>query len=229
MLLGRFLPLSELDRDIVFHLVGDHLQPEAMLEFREAPRFSRNDLMMTQSQHEQVGEHRNPKGLFMPFQVATHLMLAQAEVRFQISIDELDTPAELVQPHDLPRRHIRQIGHQELCVSRADVTPGFAQHQGHFSNVAKTQAFGINPIGFAVEPLRKAWNPGCVGGWTNLAFVIMTGQVGHQVLNGFILGGFSRFWEWRKRNSSLSTHRPCRVSQSVSCWPWRHRRHWLQR
>lgn len=118
----------------------------------------------------------------MSLQVTTYLMLAQAQVRFQISIDQLDMPPELVQPYDLPRRHIRQIGYQEFCVARADVTPGFAQHQGHFSNVAKTQTFGINPIGFAVEPLRKAWNSG--------SFVIMTGQVRHQVLNGFILGGF---------------------------------------
>ena len=47
MVLGRLLLLSELDRDIVLNLVGDHLQPEAMLEFRETPGFSRYDLMMT--------------------------------------------------------------------------------------------------------------------------------------------------------------------------------------
>jgi hypothetical protein len=34
----------------------------------------------------------------MPIQVAPNLMLAQPKVRFQVSIDELDTPSELVQP-----------------------------------------------------------------------------------------------------------------------------------
>jgi hypothetical protein len=60
-----------------------------MLKLRETPRFSGNDLVMAQSQDQQIGQQRNPKGFFMPIQVTPHLMLAQSEVRFQISIDQL--------------------------------------------------------------------------------------------------------------------------------------------
>jgi len=77
----------------------------------------------------------------MPTQVTPHLMLAQPEVRFEIPIDEFDTPTILVPPPHLSRRHIRQMGHPEVGVSRSDVTPGFAHHQGHFSNIAKTEAW----------------------------------------------------------------------------------------
>ena len=90
--------MCELDGDIVLHLVGDHAQAEAVLELRETPRLSRSDLMMAQPQHQQIGQHGDPEGFFMPLQVSAYLMLAQTKVRFQVSIDELDTPSELVQP-----------------------------------------------------------------------------------------------------------------------------------
>jgi len=147
--------MCEFDGDIVLHLVGHHTQPQAMLEFRETPWFSRNDLMMAQPQDKQVRQQGNPEGFFMPLQVAAHLMLAQSEIRFQAPIDDLDTPPELIQPNHLSRRHIWQIGHPEFCVARADVTPGFTQHQGHFSNVAKTKAFSIDPIGLAAANRDK--------------------------------------------------------------------------
>ena len=38
MVLGRLPPLSELDRDIVLHLVGDHLQPKARWDSPEGDR-----------------------------------------------------------------------------------------------------------------------------------------------------------------------------------------------
>jgi hypothetical protein len=112
------------------------------------------------------------------------LMLAQSEVRFQIPIDELDTPPILIQPYHLSRRHIWQIGHQELGLPWADVTPGFAQHQGQFSNIAKTEAFGIDPIDFAVSGLRETRDPG--------PFVTTARQIRHQVLDRFIVGCFPR-------------------------------------
>ena len=53
--------MCEFDSHIVFHLVGDHAQPEAMLKLADTPRFARRDLMMVQPQHEQVGQQGNPK------------------------------------------------------------------------------------------------------------------------------------------------------------------------
>jgi hypothetical protein len=90
----------------------------------------------------------------MLLQVATYVMLTQAQVRFQVPIHEFDTPPELVQPDHLSRRYIWQIGHQEFRVTRADVTPGFAQHQGDVSNVAQTKVFGIDPIGLTASRAR---------------------------------------------------------------------------
>jgi len=152
--------MCEFDSHIVFHLVGDHAQPEAMLKLADTPRFARRDLMMVQPQHEQVGQQGNPKRFFMLLQVATYLMLTQAQVRFQVPIDEFDTPSELVQPHHLSCRYLWQIGHQEFRVARADVTPGFAQHQGDLSNVAQTKGFGIDPIGLTAAPVRQTRYPG---------------------------------------------------------------------
>ena len=145
-------------------------------------KVSRDNFLVTQLQNKEVRQQGNAKGLFKPIHVTSHLMLSQPQIRFQISIDELDTPAILVQPYHLSRSHIRQIGHQEFCVARADVTPGFTQHQGHVSNVAKTEAFGIDPIGFAVSGLSDSRYPG--------PFVMMARSMGHQVFDRFVVGCF---------------------------------------
>jgi len=76
--------MCEFDSHIVLNLVSDHAQLEALLTLGEAPRFARGDLMLRQLQYQQVGQQGNPKRLFMPFQVTTHLMLTQARVRFQV-------------------------------------------------------------------------------------------------------------------------------------------------
>ena len=118
-------------------LIGDHPQPKAMLKLGQTPRFAWNDLLMRQPQDEQICQYRHAKGLFHLISVPPHLVLAQAEVRFQVPIDELHTPPVLVDSYHLSGGRIRQIGHQEFGMFRAHVTPGFAQHQGDISNVVE--------------------------------------------------------------------------------------------
>ena len=106
-----------------------------MLKLGQTPRFAWNDLLMRHPQDEQICQYRHAKGLFHLISVPPHLVLAQAEVRFQIPIDELRTPPVLVNSYDLSGGRIWQIGHQEFGMLRAHVTPFFAQHQGDVSNV----------------------------------------------------------------------------------------------
>ena len=96
-----------------------------MLELGQAPRFSGNDFMMTQPQNKQIGQQRDPEGLFKLISAAPHLMLAHPQVRFQISISELYTPSILIQSYHLSRSHIRQISYQEFSIAMAHITPGF--------------------------------------------------------------------------------------------------------
>jgi hypothetical protein len=42
--------------------------------------------VMTSPQQEQVGQHRDPHGVRTPFRVATDLMLAQSQPRFEFPI-----------------------------------------------------------------------------------------------------------------------------------------------
>ena len=144
---------------MVFDLIDYHRQPQAVLELRQTPRLPWDQLIVTQLHNKQIRQQGNAKRLFKWVAITSNLMLAQSQVRFQISIDELYIPAILVQPYHLSCGHIRQIGQQELCVARADVPPGFAEHQAHVSNVAQTQVFGIDPIRFALVGLGDTRYP----------------------------------------------------------------------
>jgi hypothetical protein len=109
---------------------------------------------MTSSQQEQVGQYGNPNGICAPPLVTTDLMPAQSQARFQFPIHELDRPALLVHAHDLSRGQLRQIGHQYFGMFRAHVTPFFTQHHSDVTDMTQTQAFAINPKGFATAPLN---------------------------------------------------------------------------
>ena len=104
---------------------------------------------MTSPQQEQVGQYRDPHGVRTPFRVATDLMLAQSQPRFELPIDEFDRPALLVDAHHLSRRQLRQIGHQNFGLFRAHVPPFFTQYHGDFTDMTQAQALAINPKGFA--------------------------------------------------------------------------------
>ena len=61
-----------------------------MLQLKDTPRFARDDLVMTHAQHEQVGQDRNAHGFLTAILVPTDLVLAQAQARFQLPVQELN-------------------------------------------------------------------------------------------------------------------------------------------
>jgi hypothetical protein len=118
-----------------------------MLKLKDTPRFARDDLVMTHAKHEQVGQHRDAHGFFTAILVPTDLVLAQAQARFQLPVHQLDCPTLLVDAHDLARRQLGQIGHQDFCLFGAQVAPSFAQYHSDFPDMTQTQARLKRPKG----------------------------------------------------------------------------------
>ena len=61
-----------------------------MLQLKDTPRFARDNLVMTYAQHEQVGQDRNAHGFLTAICVPTDLVLAQAQARFQLPVQDLN-------------------------------------------------------------------------------------------------------------------------------------------
>ena len=70
--------------------------------------------MMTHPQHQQGGQHRNAHGFLTAIGVPADLVLAQAQARFQLPVQQLDRPTFLVDAHDLARCQRGQIGYQDF-------------------------------------------------------------------------------------------------------------------
>ena len=82
---------------------------------------------MTHPHHQQIGQPSDANGLLTAVGVPADLVLAQAQARFQLPVQQLDRPTFLVDAHDLARGQLGQIGHQEFRVVGADVTPFFTE------------------------------------------------------------------------------------------------------
>ena len=60
-----------------------------MLQLKDAPGFSGDNLVMTHPQHQQIGQHGNADGFLTAVRVPTDLVLAQPQTRLQLPIHEL--------------------------------------------------------------------------------------------------------------------------------------------
>jgi len=107
---------------------------------------------MTHAQPEQVGQHRNAHGFLTASLVPPDLVLAQAQARFQLPVQALDGPTLLVEAHDLARRQLGQIGHQDFGLFGAQVSPSFAQDHSDFPDMTQTQTRMKRPKGLAAVP-----------------------------------------------------------------------------
>ena len=76
---------------------------------------------MTRPQQEQIGQHRDPHGICAPLLVSSDLLVAQSQPRCACPIYEFDGPVFLVDAHHLSRGQLRQIGHQNFGLLRAQV------------------------------------------------------------------------------------------------------------
>jgi len=111
---------------------------------------------MAGTDQQQIRQDRYAKGLLDPSLFPADLVLAQPEVCFQLPIDLLHRPPSLVCSHDLSRRPLVQIGHQDFCLFRAEVSPSLTQDHSDLTEVSQTQAGAIDPEGFAAPRAREA-------------------------------------------------------------------------
>src|SRR5918992_2070246 len=155
-----------------------------MLQLRNAPRRSRENLLMAGTDQQQIRQHRDAKGLLDASLLCTDLVFTQSQVGLEFPIDLLHGPSSLVCTYHLSRDPLVQIGHQDFCIFRADVTPSFTQNHRDVTDVPQTQACAIHPEDFAALGAREAGHPSTL--------IICAWQMGHQVFDGLILDRFPR-------------------------------------
>src|SRR6516165_11433756 len=130
-----------------------------MLQLSNAPRSAWANLLMADTEQEQIGKHPDPKGLLNASLLRTDLVLAQSEVRLQLAVDLFHGPASLVRTDHLSRNPLVQIGHPDFRLFRAEVAPSLTQNHGDITDVPQTQVRAIHPEGFAALSPRKPGHP----------------------------------------------------------------------
>src|SRR5262249_7428558 len=130
-----------------------------MLQLCNAPRCPGAYLLMARTDQRQIRQYRYAKGFLDPSLFATDLVLAQPEVCLQLTVDLFHRPSALVGTDHLSRDPLVEIGHQDFCMLRADVTPFFAENHSDVPDVPQTQACAIHPEGFAARGAREAEHP----------------------------------------------------------------------
>src|SRR5215471_629554 len=114
---------------------------------------------MTGTDQQQIRQYGHTKGFFDPSLLSTHLVLTQAQVGLEFSIDLLHGPSALVSTDYLPREPFVQIGHQNFRPFRAKVSPALTQNHSDVTDVPQTQACAIHPEGFAALGARQTGYP----------------------------------------------------------------------
>src|SRR5919201_4213424 len=119
-----------------------------MLQLGNAPRGPWEHRLMAGTDQQQIRQDRYPKGVLDPSLLPTDLVLAQPEVCLQLTVDLFHGPSALVGTDHLSRDPFVEIGHQDLRLLRADVTPSCTQDHSDITEVPQTQAGAIHPEGF---------------------------------------------------------------------------------
>src|SRR5918912_1408298 len=114
-----------------------------MLQLRDAPRRSWENLLMAGTDQEQIGQYRYTKGVLDPSLLPTHLVYAQSQIGLEFPIDLFHRPPSLVRPYHLSRDPLVQIGHQDFRLLRAEVAPSFTQDHSDITDMPQTQACAI--------------------------------------------------------------------------------------
>ena len=122
----------------MLHLMGHGPKLKCMMELKNTPGLTQDNLVMTSPKQKQVGQHRNAYGVLTSLLVSAHLVLAQPQSRFEFPVDELNRPTLLVHAHHLSRCQLQQIGHQNLGLFWAQVTASIIEsatlYTRHLSN-----------------------------------------------------------------------------------------------
>src|SRR5713101_7944130 len=126
-----------------------------MLQLKNTPGFSRNNLVMTHPHHKQVGQHRDADGFLTAVCVPADLVLAQPKARFQLPVHQLDV---IVTTH----KTIALVFHTQVYKLKRDMTP---LHAASTSSVAFMHNDGmeVNDESPAHSPTADCGRPTPVG------------------------------------------------------------------
>ena len=158
------------------------MKAKDMLKMRNAPRLPGLQLIATDTEQKQIRQHRDAKGLLNAPFILPYLMLTHPQIRFQFAIDLLNRPAFLVRIHNVSRRQLGQIGHQDFRLTRAHVPPGFAQNHRDITHVTQTQTRLVHLKRSSAIGYWDARYPGSP--------IILARQMGHQVFDRLSLNCF---------------------------------------
>ena len=111
---------------------------------------------MAGTDQQQVRQDRYPKGVLDPSLLPADLMFPQAQGSLEFSIDLLHGPPVLIRTHHLSRDPLGQIGHQNLRLLRAEVSPSFAPNHCDITEVPQAQACARHPEGVPASRAREA-------------------------------------------------------------------------
>ena len=158
----------------MFNLMGDHLEPEIVLQLEDTPGLARLNLLPANPKQEQIGQNGDAKRLFDPIFLSGDLMLSQPQPRLYFVDEKFHRPPPVIDANHLPGRHLGQIGHDEFGLFRAHVTPFFAEHHHDVTDMIQRQAFAIDPEGLSASLFSQFGYPG--------PLVEFVGQMRHQIL-----------------------------------------------
>src|ERR1041385_4945147 len=135
-LLTGFLPSG------AFELLGSHLPGELLLEGECTPGTAWFDLLGPQPQQQQIGHDGDRDRALDARRIFCDLMLAQAHPPLQLLNAKFHGPSSEVARHGRVSCSLRQIGHQQLGVLGAVVTPPSAQYYGDISDLPQLRTLG---------------------------------------------------------------------------------------
>src|SRR5262252_10781957 len=146
-----------------------------MLQLKNTPGFARNNLVMTHSQHKQIGQHRNAHGFLTAVGVPADLVFAQPQARFEFPVHELHRPAFLVDARSsatsssstYPVR--RSIKINIICSKNVSSTAPMISRTSAPAHASCSQSCAVssNAVSTACMTPRKAEgeDPTCVSRW----------------------------------------------------------------
>src|SRR5256885_2323656 len=91
-----------------------------MLELKNTPGFSGDNLVMTHPQDKQVGQHSDAHGFLTAVFFPPALVVPPTKARFQLPVHQRDRPAFLVDAHDLSWRQFGQTRYRRVVYQARD-------------------------------------------------------------------------------------------------------------
>src|SRR5215813_1192654 len=170
-----------------FEVSGPYLPGKLLLEGKGTPGGPRFDLLGPQAQQQPRGHEGDSNRALPPRHVLRDLMLAQAHHSLQFFHTQFDRPSAQIHGHGRVSCSLRQIGHQQLGLLGAVVTPPPTAHYGDISDLPQLRTLGKGPE----DPASGA---GDEQGDTDLA-VVVNRQMGDHIAQVLTVGQLPGAWQ----------------------------------